>query len=726
MIKKTPFVNILPLVLMQLLIWTTGKSQNITDTLCSEAQTKPEKLTCMLQYCREHFVQDSNYSFTVFNHVLSEIKKAKIYPLMDDYNYTLGHYFFTNDINDSALLYFNRVSSSSDNFNLYREKAILFNRIGQIDKAKQTIEIALDIAKKNNNKQQIANAYRAYGIFYKSEGLYAKALRTYQQSLLLYQEINDPKGQASIYNNISTIYTRTENYPLSIEYLIKAYKLYKVIPYYQGVAGTLTNIGVVYECTGNYDKALNYLSQAEKIYQDLGFKRYLGMINNNLGVVSQKKGDYKTSQTYFEKALKTRQEINDKAGEASVLQNMGVLLCEQKQFNKATEYLTQSLTIIENIRAHDKAPSILDDLSECWAKRGDHKMAYKYMKELRELNDKLLNEKRIEQLTQMENRFQTQQAERKNIHLEYENELKEKTIRIQRQVVTFSLAGLFLLTILVLIVFRWNRLLKIKNKEISWKQDRIINQNELLESQKKQLQQLNKAKDQYFTIATQNLWEPVGTIRNLLEHMLQIHGKAPNNNFESFIKTSKEAAVLTFNLLENLLYWARIQQGQIEYEPEPHYLKPIIAEALKLQQPRATSKLVVTRMDIDDAVQGYFDEELMKTVFRNLIENAIKFSTRGGEVTVKAFQYNGKTNISISDTGVGMTKDQLLQLFNGRDVFSTLGTHGEKGGGLGLIISKAFVERNFGTITAKSYIAEGTTITIALPSSREALVQNNH
>ena len=233
---------------------------------------------------------------------------------------------------------------------------------------------------------------------------------------------------------------------------------------------------------------------------------------------------------------------------------------------------------------------------------------------------------------------------------------------------------------------------------------------------------MSNDKDRFFSIAAQNLYEPVGTIYKMLEHVLVLQRNGESVDFTSFIKTSKEAAVQAFNLLENLYYWARIQQGQIEYDPTLCKVKPLVEQIVTLQQPKATSKMMMIRIEIDENLEGYFDQKLIEIVMRNLVENAVKFSTRSGEVVIKGWEKDSRLLLKVSDNGVGMTRDQIEKIFSNRYNTATLGTHGEKGGGLGLILAKAFIDRNLGNIQVESSIAEGTTVTINLPLSRNQLV----
>ena len=160
--------------------------------------------------------------------------------------------------------------------------------------------------------------------------------------------------------------------------------------------------------------------------------------------------------------------------------------------------------------------------------------------------------------------------------LQYKNQFIEKRIKTLRLIIIISSSAILIVIILLLMLVKTNQKLRFKNKEIQIKRDRIIAQNNELELQKKQLLELNNAKDRYFTITTQNLWEPVGTIKNILAHLINTKPSDDMSVFMSFIQTSKDASVSAYNLLENLLFWARFQQKLIVCEPVEQSILPVL------------------------------------------------------------------------------------------------------------------------------------------------------
>jgi signal transduction histidine kinase len=168
-----------------------------------------------------------------------------------------------------------------------------------------------------------------------------------------------------------------------------------------------------------------------------------------------------------------------------------------------------------------------------------------------------------------------------------------------------------------------------------------------------------------------------------------------------------------FDLLENLLTWARLQMGRMEYEPEEVDLSELVAKNVELLQANAEAKGIILRSEIQPKVKVYADVNMLNTVVRNLTSNALKFTSSGGEVLLQVRPVEADNNelmVVVKDNGVGMGAESLANLFKIGHNQSTMGTAREKGTGLGLIMCKEMVELNGGQIGVESEIGRGTTV----------------
>jgi len=176
-------------------------------------------------------------------------------------------------------------------------------------------------------------------------------------------------------------------------------------------------------------------------------------------------------------------------------------------------------------------------------------------------------------------------------------------------------------------------------------------------------------------------------------------------------------------LVENLLNWAKLQNSTIQHYPVEFKLKEVILEKSELYQYIAEVKGITITHEIPDEITAYADIHLMETILRNLISNAIKFTTAGGSILVIARQMNSTIEISVTDTGTGMTSEQIDTLFSLETTQPKFGTSGEKGSGLGLVLCKEFVEKNGGKINVESQPGKGSTFRFTIPAAKAKMIQ---
>ncbi|HPP32911.1 MAG TPA: HAMP domain-containing sensor histidine kinase [Ignavibacteriales bacterium] len=173
-----------------------------------------------------------------------------------------------------------------------------------------------------------------------------------------------------------------------------------------------------------------------------------------------------------------------------------------------------------------------------------------------------------------------------------------------------------------------------------------------------------------------------------------------------------------YNLLIDLLEWSRANTGQISINPAIINTEKIINDVLNYLILQANNLQIRISVDIEPNTYVYADYNMLNTILRNIISNAIKFTPISGQISIKAKTDKDQTIIQIADTGVGIPKDKLEKLFVIEKSRSTTGTNGETGTGLGLILVKDFVEKNNGTISVHSELNKGTIFTITLPNSK--------
>jgi signal transduction histidine kinase len=244
--------------------------------------------------------------------------------------------------------------------------------------------------------------------------------------------------------------------------------------------------------------------------------------------------------------------------------------------------------------------------------------------------------------------------------------------------------------------------------------ERKEKENALLESEA-QLLSLNATKDKFFSIIAHDLMNPFHAIIAYSNDMLEDLKENDIKRLERNTGFLNELAENTYSLLNNLLIWSRSQTGQISFNPVYLDISDIIAGSVKFFETIASAKSVTLINNVSSRISVKADSDMIKTIFRNLISNAIKYTYKGGRVTIDIQQNNDFLEISVTDTGIGIDDDKIDRLFSVTRSFKTLGTGNEPGTGLGLILCKEFITYHNGFISAKSSSGRGTTFTVKLP-----------
>ncbi len=250
---------------------------------------------------------------------------------------------------------------------------------------------------------------------------------------------------------------------------------------------------------------------------------------------------------------------------------------------------------------------------------------------------------------------------------------------------------------------------------------------EQLENANTKLHESNDTKDKMFSIISHDLLGSFGSIRESLEMISNEEVVMDDKNLHSFIKAMSSSISSAYSLLENLLYWARNQQGRMVYQPKKLNLNSIIHDTYDLLGGVAKDKSIILKTNLIEQFEVFADKNAIKTILRNLVSNAIKFTEPGGTIIVKAKRHDkDSVLVSIKDTGIGMDEKTRENLFKSFKTDPRWGTKGEKGVGLGLVITKEFIEKHGGALWVESHESNlplgkpgGSVFNFTLPQNKD-------
>ena len=244
--------------------------------------------------------------------------------------------------------------------------------------------------------------------------------------------------------------------------------------------------------------------------------------------------------------------------------------------------------------------------------------------------------------------------------------------------------------------------------------DQIHISQSIIQEQNVELSSLNATKDRFFSIIAHDLRAPLGSLTGLVELIQE--DTSLEDGLRDLMSKLKSATVSAADLLDSLLKWSMSQTGDIPYRPEQLAVQEILSSTLELVGPSAFNKKIEIKKDLDIKTTVFADKNMLSTVLRNLISNAIKFTNTNGVILISAQQTETKTQITIKDNGVGMTESQVSSIFSLENNSTKKGTAGELGTGLGLLVCKEFIAKHNGDLSVKSAIDRGTTFFITLPN----------
>jgi len=238
-----------------------------------------------------------------------------------------------------------------------------------------------------------------------------------------------------------------------------------------------------------------------------------------------------------------------------------------------------------------------------------------------------------------------------------------------------------------------------------------------LQATKEELREALATKDKLFTILAHDLGNLFNGLLGFSSILAGKNARAISNaQKDEYSQHILKMANKGYNLLKNILIWSKSQTGSLKVRPTPINLQSLVRRNIELQEEKAKAKNIKFFSHVDENVSVFADLNMLDTVIRNLVSNAVKFTLPGGEIKIYSKKVDNLIEISIADNGVGIKAKDIEKLFRIDMVHTTTGTAEEQGNGLGLILCKEFVEKNGGSLSVKSEVGKGTTFSVRMAS----------
>ncbi len=572
---------------------------------------------------------------------------------------------------------------------------------------------ALIIARKLNDKYNQALILNKLGEIRKAQGNYVSAMTFFLKSLRISDIENNQYNKAKSFLSIAEIYFLDDNDHDALQNVENALALFNGLRDEKGIALSyhlMSRIKLSGDETQQAKKFADFAVEIQMEHNDLSA---LASTYNTIGEIHIQQNEYAKAFDFFNKSLQIQRQLNDSKGIAGSFLYLGHYYKMTGRYDSALlQYKKSRKICLEN-----DYPRILKDIyhgmSDCYASIDSFELAYLNHIRFKSVSDSLLREESIKKTTQLEMQYE-QEQEKKILKLEKQKkelDNREKLRKVTRRR-DLSIIFLVFLIIVSLLLFVGFRIKTRKNHLLSSQKEHISRQNE-------RLKLVSATKDKFFSIIAHDLKNPFQSIIGLAELLVKQYDILKDSEKLEYMQIINETAKKTHKLLDNLLQWARTQTENIKYMPEKVNLKDLARENILLQKEAASKKDISIHSDIETDIFVYIDKYMIDTVIRNITSNAIKFTPEGGEVKIFSLDADDFIDVIIEDTGIGIPQENIDKLFIIDSYHSTKGTFKETGTGIGLIISKEFIEKNGGEIKVESRVGEGSRFSFTIPKFQE-------
>lgn len=616
---------------------------------------------------------------------------------------------------DSSALYLAKIKShlnEIDNQQLVNQYCSVKGRYLSVvqmpDSALYYFEQSLRIAENTDNKGILASSYNNIGIIHNSRSRMQSAHDYYIKALQVFDELNDSASKAAVLNNIGDVVRRQNEYEKAEDYFLQAIELNTLLNNKYNLSMNYGNLGITYEAMKRYDKAIEAHQKSLEIAINEHILLDQTRAFHNIGTIYYFQGKYRESEDFLKQSYAMCRQYKLLYGLMLNHLSLAQLYDKQEKLHLAMLHADSSLSLAKETQDTEIEVEAYKLMWQIKEKQGDIDQSFAYLKLFTEKNDTLIKITNRAHILDIQEKYHTEKKSMENSLLKQENQSKTQTIRYQRVVtlvISIMLAGgLAFVAMLV----RSRRKIRI-NADI------LARLNQEKEVQNQQLQDLNTTKDLLFSIIGHDLRSPFNSLLGFLQVFIDEYDEMDPEKRSEILQSLYSHSNNTFTMLENLLQWAMSQRGQIKFNPVMVDLYQVIETELNFLQSRLDFKQIKA---FNGTVEQTFfkgDEDMLRTIFRNLINNAIKFSHPGGTISIVQQNRAEGILISVVDTGVGMTAETIERLTGNQEIISTKGTNKEKGSGLGLLIVKDLLKYHRGRLSIISEPDKGSRFSVFLP-----------
>ena len=578
--------------------------------------------------------------------------------------------------------------------------ATLYLYTGQTDKS---IEFSLETIKNPELSSFPKTEMKIYnilgqGYYFKND--YPSTYTQFLHTLAIAEKNSDQFHLFRMNMNLGTIFSRLEDNEEALKYYAVAFKHVKNLKDPTKEAMMLSNMAFLNIELGNLNQAKIELDETLALLEKNKQTTWLAWTYSTLGLYYLTLNDFDNALVNYQKSLDMHDEFNDVKAKADIKYGLGRSYLGLNNLIKAEANINESVTLYASSDYDTGLEKAYRTLYEISKSKDDVAESLKYLELTEKLSNDNFKKKNRRNLTMLNAKLN---FEKETENLKAQNEL---AINQQRKYVKWALAALFTSLVIVFLILNANKREKLLNKKLA-NQAKILNKNQ------EALTQINSNQDRLFSIVGHDLRGPIISLNEILT--LYLEDPEGKDYFEKFAPQLKEDLEQVQFTMDNLLHWGKTQMQGNTINVRSISVRNELDIILQLYRNEINKKAITINNQVAVNHSVFADLQQFNVIFRNLINNAIKFTPNEGMITIKTKIKDKNLVIQVSDTGVGMTESDVQKLFSDTENFSNYGTNLEKGTGLGLRLVKAMVIKNSGEIIVKSEPNKGSQFIVQLP-----------
>jgi signal transduction histidine kinase len=572
---------------------------------------------------------------------------------------------------------------------------------------------ALQLSLQTQYRTGEAYAYRNLGSSYAAQEYFYGTSAFVEKAMTIFEELADSVGLGNCYITIGHAYKRQQDFAKSVEFHARAVQIFRQKRLQERLGVSLHNLGESQMLAGQLESARANTAEAIQILQSVNHLPVLTACYKVMGIIAYKENNLPAAETAFRQALAISESLGKNSQKEATTESLIYLARIAQQNGQPAAELTFLRRAIALAKENNYVRMLRDasmELVNFYLRKNDLTSAQLFLREYSSLNDSLISYHNRDKAAMLEPMIHSIKTEAENKRLQTERQLSQELIERQRtQLVFYFIITLLLIGTLSLFMYFGRERRKLTES--------ILEQKKLIEEKSVKLEAINATKDKFFSIVSHDLKTPLNSLQAFLMLLNEHMDDFTPEEMQSLISDLNKNLLNTIDLADNLIVWARSQMNTDQIVPVEIRVADLTGKVINLCRNVVEQKQIHVILRVADDTQVWADPDQAEFVLRNLVNNAIKFTPRGGRIELSAdYESSEAVCIRVMDSGKGIPEEMLGSLFVPGKNRSRRGTEGEQGTGLGLILCKEFVEKNKGRISVQNVAGSGAAIRICLPS----------